>query len=121
MSGSVRLDYHKAMFTSPDAKISVINGEITLGYGDYISFDGAFTFGTFIMRKDEIVFHGLSSDFAFNGSVSLPISAPSSGDPKITTAHFTGTVDVSWPSSDGHQHRQISSGDLVTLTDFSDH
>ena len=118
MPGVVSINYQNSTFTATVAVIHVANGEITLSDHEPISFEGTFTFDTLSISSSEVTFYSNSADTAVNGTVSLLISSPGSDDPIISANNFTGSVELTWPTSNGRQYQQISSGDLVTLKDF---
>jgi hypothetical protein len=114
---TIELNYQNATLSANTAVISVGHGgSFTLARNEFLSINGTFTFATLNISSGAISFYNTASGTSVNGTVSIPVTATQ--DPTITASNFSGTVTLSWPSSEGPQYQQLSPGDPITLTGF---
>jgi hypothetical protein len=120
MTSPITIQYQGAQFTADSATITIGNGgSFQLTNNEYLSFNGSFTFNALNISSGSIDIYNSTQGVSVSGEIVVPAVSGGGGDPTITANNFQGSATVSWPSNQGPQYQQLSSGDAITLTGFT--
>jgi hypothetical protein len=119
MFSTIEINFQNAVFTASSATVTVSNGCFALASNEFLSFAGTLPFDTLNISSGVIGFYNSSAGATVNGTLSIPVSATTGGDPAITVSNFQGNATVSWPSTSGPQYQMLMSGDAMTLVGFA--
>ncbi|MGK6355772.1 hypothetical protein ACMGDH_11185 [Sphingomonas sp. DT-207] len=120
MTASVQVQYQNATFTANTSTITIGNGgSIELGSNDSLTLEGSFSFGTLNISSGTISFYNQAPGTSVNGNANIPVASSGGSAPTLTANNFSGSVEVQWPTSNGPQYQQLSSGESITLNGFT--
>lgn len=113
---SITINYENVNFTAPDSAVVVTNGSFALQINAGLAISGTMSIDSLSVTSGCISFNP-SSGTLFNGFLSVALDT--GGTPTIEVTNVTGTVVVTWPTSEGLETHALTLGIPLTLNNYA--
>ena len=113
----ITISYQNAALTSANSSIQLHNGTFGLAAGTSLNMSGTLSFSSLSITTGQISFN-VPSGTTFNANVQAPV-VPGASDPMLDVTNFSGIVMVTWPTVNGPQTQELTSGNQITLNGYN--